>query len=235
MKKNKRLVANIIICLIIATVTLVTFFVGFSKGERTSFDYTSLLFVMISEFALFAGLILLSINRTYMKTALIRSGIITTLSGYWIVTTLVSLFLKGVFNDNLGGFITVQIIIMSITAIISITLFIVSSNVQSSNNNISKQNYLQDGENIAFSLKSNVEFQSYIKHLDELYETLKYSDKISINAALDKEINNKITVLSGYLNDKEMKEVEVKQYIDHIISMIKERNMITLQAKRGGY
>ncbi len=235
MKKNKRLVANIIICLIIATVTLVTFFVGFSKGERTSFDYTSLLFVMISEFALFAGLILLSINRTYMKTALIRSGIITTLSGYWILTTLISLFLKRIFNDNLGSFITVQIIIMSITAIISITLFIVSSNVQSSNNNISKQNYLQDGENIAFSLKSNVEFQSYIKHLEKLYETLKYSDKISINAALDKEINNKITVLSGYLNDKEMKEVEVKQYIDHIISMIKERNMITLQAKRGGY
>ncbi|MBU5674912.1 hypothetical protein KQI88_00595 [Alkaliphilus sp. MSJ-5] len=235
MKNNKRLVANIIICLIIATVTLVTFFVGFSKGERTSFDYASLIFVMISEFALFAGLILLSVNSAYMKTALIRSGIITALSGYWILTTLVSLFFRVIFNDNLGGFITVQIIIMGITAIICITLFIVSSNVQSSNNNISQQNYLHDGENIAFSLKSNVEFQSYRNHLDELYEILKYSDKISTNAALDREINNKITLLSSYLNDKEMKEVEVNQYIDNIISMIKERNMITLQAKRGGY
>lgn len=235
MKNNKRLVANIIICLIIATVTLVTFFVGFSKGERTSFDYASLIFVLISEFTLFAGLILLSANNAYMKPALIRSGVITALSGYWILTILMSLFFRIIFNDNLGGFITIQIIIMGITAIICITLFIVSSNVQSSNNNISKKSYLQDGENIAFSLKSNVEFQPYRNHLDELYEILKYSDKISTNAALDKEINNKITLLSSYLNDKEMKEVEVNQYIDNIISMIKERNMITLQAKRGGY
>ncbi len=129
-----------------------------------------------------------------------------------------------------------QIIIMGITAIICITLFIVSSSVQSSNNkNINKRDCLQDGENIVFSLKSNVEFQPYRNHLDELYEILKYSDKISTNAALDKEINNKITLLSSYLNDKEMKEIEVKQYIDNIISMIKERNMITLQSKRGGY
>jgi uncharacterized membrane protein len=233
--KNKMLVANIIICLIVVSVTFAIFFVGFSKNERTSVDYASLSFVLISEFILFTAFSLLAVNIIYMKTVLIRSGIITTLSGYWVLTTFISLFFRKVFMNNLGGFILIQMIIMSITAIICITLFMVSSRVENSDDNTNKKNYLRDGENIAFSLKSNVEFQPHINHLDELYKALKYSDKISKDAALDKEINNKITILSGYLKDKEMKEAEIKQYIDHIISMIKERNMITLQGKRGSY
>lgn len=237
MGKNKRLVANIAICLIIIMVTLVVFFLGFSQNERTNFDYVGLIFVLISEFALFAGLILLSVDNSYMKTAFIRAGIITTLSGYWILTILTYLFFKRIFNnDNLEGFITIQIIIIGIAAIICVSLFMASSNVQRSNmKNISRRDWFQDGENIVFSLKNDMKFQSYRNDLEDLYEMLKYSDKIAVDSVLDKEINNAIILLSNCLKSEEVKEIEIKQHIENISSMINERNMITLKSKRGGF
>ncbi|MBB6217685.1 hypothetical protein HNQ80_003808 [Anaerosolibacter carboniphilus] len=236
METSKRLVANITICLIILAITLVFFFVGFSQNERTIFDYTGLVFVLISEFALFTGLILLSINNIYMKTAFVRAGMITTLSGYWILTTLIFLCFKRIFTDNLGAFITTQIIIMGIAAIICISLFVASSNVQSSSKeNVNRRDWLQNGENIIFSLKNDIKFQPYRQYLDELYETLRSSDKIATDIALDKEINNEIIILSDYLKNEEVKEITMEQYADKIISMIKERNMLTLQSKRGAF
>lgn len=236
METSKRLVANITICLIILAITLVFFFVGFSQNERTIFDYTGLVFVLISECALFTGLILLSINNTYMKTAFVRAGMITTLSGYWILTTLIFLCFKRIFTDNLGAFITTQIIIMGIAAIICISLFVASSNVQSSSKeNVNRRDWLQNGENIIFSLKNDIKFQPYRQYLDELYETLRSSDKIATDIALDKEINNEIIILSDYLKNEEVKEITMEQYADKIISMIKERNMLTLQSKRGAF
>lgn len=234
MNNRKKIIANIALCLILVAVTLVVFFVGFSKGHKTRFDYIGLMFVLISEFALFIGFILLSINNAFMNKALIRAGISTTLSGYWILTTLVSLFSKMIFNDNIGGFITTQIIIIGVIAIICISLCVASANSQRSNKKAeSLRNWLQDGENIVFSLKNDIKFKSYRDYLEELFETLKYSDKTDTDIILDKEINNEIIQLSNYIKNDEVSETETKQYVDTIISMIKERNMITLQSKRG--
>ncbi|SCY91272.1 hypothetical protein [Alkaliphilus peptidifermentans] len=236
MKKSNKLAAYVGICLIIIAITLVTFFVGFSKDDRTSFDYAGLVFVLISEFALFAGLFLLTINDRYTKTTFIRAGITTALSGYWILATFTSLLFRKIFNDNLGGFITTQIMIMGVAATICISLLVLSSNIHNSNKkNSNIREWLQDGENIVFSLKNDTKFQPYRYYLDELYEMLKYSDKMANNIVLDQEISNEISKLAAFLKDEEGKETEIKQFIDKINSMIKERNMITLQSKRGGF
>ncbi len=235
MNKVNKVALNIVLCLILVGITLVIFFVGFSNENKTRFDYIRLMFVLISEVILFTGLILLSMNSSSKSKTLIRLGVGITLSGYWILTTLSALLWEIVFNNKIGGFVTTQIMIIGVTAIICIIIFTFSSLQRSNEKKMSLGKWLQDGENIIFSLKNDINLEAYSEHLEELYETLKYSDKIATDIELDKKINDQIIQLSSYLNNNELSESEVIQCVKKVLSMIKERNKITLESKRGAY
>lgn len=235
MSNAKKVTINIILCLIIMAIVLVVFFIGFSNVSKTRFDYIRLTFVLISVVVLFTGFTLLSMNSDSKNKTLIRVGIGTTLSGYLILTTISSLLWRTVLNDNIDGFVTTQIIIIGVTAIACIIIMTFSGLQSNNEKRMSSRKWLQDGENIIFSLKNDVKLEAYNKQLEELYETIKYSDKIATNIELDKRINGEITQLSNYLKSKELSESEAIQCLEKVISMLKERNKITLESKRGAY
>lgn len=241
MARNNRKMCIISISLIVIVVTLVVFFAGFSKVEKTTLDYLALMFILISEIALFAGLHLLN-NKYSMNKVMINSGAISTLVIYWIVSIVLYLIYKNTHINNIGGFVTAQIILIALVAIIIISLCRVSSSVYASDIKIADARIcLQKCETIIFTLKNDSKYETYKKPLNKLYEAIKYSDKTAINNAMDEKINYGITQLSKALKDaydekdNEENSISINEKIDNIISLIKERNMGVCESKRGGF
>ncbi|MBU5437295.1 hypothetical protein KQI42_04700 [Tissierella sp. MSJ-40] len=239
MSNRNKVLPNIIIGLIIVIATLVIFFIGFSDKGRETIDYVALCFVLISEIALFGGLILILNCKMTMSKAFIRSGIISTLVIYWGITVLISLLLKSMFQNNLRGFVTIQIIIMCIVAIIIIGLLAVASKVHNINQrNIEKTAWMQNNENIVISLITDEKLIPYKQSLNKLYEAIKYSDKISSDITKDKEINVELIELSNELKKGDitlLSHHDVEEKVNSILSLLKERNALVKESKKGGF
>ncbi len=236
MDKRSKVFSNISIGVIVIIITLVLFFVGFEKVEKNSLDYLALMFILVSEVALFAGLILLIINEAPMSSIIIRSGVISTLSIYWLLTIITYLVYKNAYKDSIGGFVAVQLILMALAAIISISLFMAASNVHASNIKIeSRRILLQESENIIFNLKNQKTYVLYKNSLDRLYETIKYSDKVASDSTIDEGIKTKIVNLSNNLKENHEDKEAINECIEDIITLVKERNMAVHTAKRGDF
>lgn len=236
MDKRSKVFSNISIGVIVIIITLVLFFVGFEKVEKNSLDYLALMFILVSEVALFAGLILLIINEAPMSSIIIRSGVISTLSIYWLLTIITYLVYKNAYKDIIGGFVAVQLILMALAAIISISLFMAASNVHASNIKIeSRRILLQESENIIFNLKNQKTYVLYKNSLDRLYETIKYSDKVASDSTIDEGIKTKIVNLSNNLKENHEDKEAINECIEDIITLVKERNMAVHTAKRGDF
>lgn len=236
MDKRSKVFSNISIGVIVIIITLVLFFVGFEKVEKNSLDYLALMFILVSEVALFAGLILLIINEAPMSSIIIRSGVISTLSIYWLLTIITYLVYKNAYKDSIGGFVAVQLILMALAAIISISLFMAASNVHASNIKIeSRRILLQESENIIFNLKNQKTYVLYKNSLDRLYETIKYSDKVASGSTIDEGIKTKIVNLSNNLKENHEDKEAINECIEDIITLVKERNMAVHTAKRGDF
>ncbi|SHI56753.1 hypothetical protein SAMN05444401_1023 [Clostridium amylolyticum] len=235
MDRRNKVFSNIAIGAIVIIITLVLFFVGFEKVEKTNLDYLALMFILVSETALFGGLILLIINEAPMSGIIIRSGIISTLSIYWLLTIITYLIYKNAYKDSLGGFVAVQLILLALAAIISISLFMAASNVHASNTKIeSSRVLLQDSENMVFNLKNQKAYALHKDSLDRLYETIKYSDKVASDSSIDERIKEHIVNLSNNLREKHEDKEAINECIENIITLVKERNMAVHTAKRGG-
>jgi len=237
MSRKVRTLVTIGIGLIVFIVTLIIFFLGYTNHSKEGIDWLSLIFVLISEIALFGGTsVILSKNYSSSRMLLV-SGIISTLSVYWIVASVLSVFSKNIFKDNIRGFATTQIVILAIALIISIALYAFGINV---NEHDSKLEYsrliMKDCESLAFSLKSNVNFSAYSSLLDKIYEEIKYSDKTK---SVDNEetIYNKIDYLKELLlnNENEPKLEDISIIVDEIVLLTKERNLSLLQLNQGGF
>lgn len=236
MDKSSKVFSNIAVGVIVIIITLVVFFVGFEKVEKSNLDYLALMFILLSEAALFTGLIFLLISEAPMSSIIIRSGIISTLSIYWLITIIIYVVYKNFYKDSLGGFIAVQLILMSLAAIISITLFMISSNVHASNTKIqSNRLLLQESENMVLNLKNQKDYALYKGSLDRLYETIKYSDKVASDSTMDERIKEHIVNLSKNLKENYEDKEAIGESIENIITLIKERNMEVHTAKRGGF
>lgn len=236
MDKRSKVFSNISVGVIAIIITLVLFFVGFEKVEKNSLDYLALMFILVSEVALFAGLILLIINEAPMSSIIVRSGVISTLSIYWLLTIITYLVYKNAYKDSVGGFVSVQLILMALAAIISISLFMAASNVHASNIKIeSRRILLQESENIIFNLKNQKTYALYKNSLDRLYETIKYSDKVASDSTIDERIKTKIVNLSNNLKENHEDKEVINECIEDIITLVKERNMAVHTAKRGDF
>lgn len=239
MNKRMRLISNLAIGFIVIAVTLVIFFMGFPKDARETLDYAALTFILISEAALFTGLTLLLFHELSESRVLIRSGIISTLLIYWIATVIISLFAKTIFENNVNAFIITQIVLIGIVAIIIISIFLHAAKVQNLDKTIqAKRMLLQNSEDIVISLKNNSKFTLFKSSLDRLYETLKYSDKIVLDIRKDTEISEKIAEFDDQLQNSDVDDLskeDIEKKIDMLIGLIKERNELTKQGKRGGF
>lgn len=239
MSNKMKTISSLAIGLIVIIITLVVYFVGFSSEIRKTIDIAALCFVLISEVAFFAGLIITLNYKEIMSKTYLSSGVISSLFIYLVITVILSLFSRLIFQDNLRGFITTQTIVIGIVLIVIISLIASASKVESVNKKaLSDITLMQDSENIAFSLVKDTKLNPYSGGLNRLYEDIKYSDKISFDKTMDREINERLAELSDKLKKGDidiLNEEDINNNINHIISIIKERNELLKQSKRGGY
>jgi hypothetical protein len=238
MSNKAKTLANSVIAFIVIIITLKTFLSINAVSGKTAIDWYALIFVLISEAALFGGIIITTTGRITVNSMLLKVGVITTLAIYWIASIVISTFTRGVFMDNIGGFVTTHMILCAIVAIIIIIFWMFASSISAKDEKSANSRLLmQNCEELAFSLKSNKAYSDYHDLLNKLYEEIKYSDK---TASIDKEsmIYNQITELSNTLNSNNNSTATVQdvfQAVDAIILNIKERNMGIRNLKQGGF
>lgn len=231
MNKSIKIYPILSIGFIVIATTLVIFFLGDSIFDKTILEWLSLAFVVLSEIALFAGITITSLQVSPTNKMLIRSGMISTLFIYWLITVVCALF-KNLFNDNLSGYIVLQIIIIAITAIIIISLNSMATRVKSGDEKIIRsRGLMEDCQRRLFGLKSNSGYTQFQKPLNDIYEMLKYGDKIG-SSTVDTEISNEIANLEIALANKATSPDTI---IGNIEFLIKQRTMELSQAKRGGF
>jgi hypothetical protein len=236
MNKSSRRIITGLIGLIVISATLVAFFVGFGNGQKESIDYMALAFVLISELVLFVMIISIDNFKNKANGLFLYSGVISALVVYWIVTTLISILLPGVLKDNINAFMTVQIIVFALSAIIVLLIIMSSFSVKDKSEKAAECNLLlQECERIVFSLNSNKKYVVIGRGLSDLYDELRFSDKSSSMQSDDSEINLRIIELKSKLEAAENDENhDIKENIEDIILLIKNRNMAVKQLKSGG-
>lgn len=218
--------------LIIIAVTLVLFLIGFNGIEKTTLNWLAMTFLLISEVMLIAGLLLSPLYIKTMNAVLITSGVYSTLFAYWIITACLAIFAKVFFADNLRAFISTQLIVFGIVAIVIIALFISAANVKSDDDKIKNRAViLKNSENIAFSLASNPQYRQFKNILDRLYEELKYSDNNAEIADLDQLVFSAMNELAEKLNKVEVDNEDIEKKINSIILHVKERNRAAIQIR----
>lgn len=230
-------IASIGIGLTIFIVTLVVFFLGYANHPKEVIDWLSLTFVLISEIALFCGTTVVLTKKYTSSQMLLASGIISTLSICFIVTTILSIFSRNIFKDNVHGFATTEIIILAIAIIISISLYVAVINIREHDAKLMNSRLtMRECENLAFSLKSNVNFSAYSSLLNKIYEEIKYSDKTK-SVEKEQTIYIKIEELNALLsnNENEPNVQDISKMVDEIVLLIKERNLSVIQLNQGGF
>lgn len=196
----------------------------------------ALIFVLTSEIVLFVTITFIDNFKNKANSLFMYSGIISTLVLYWIVTTLISILLPGVLKDNINAFITVQIIVLALSTIIVLIIIMTSSAGKDKGEKAAECNLLlQEWERIVFSLKSNKKYMPIGRGLSDLYDELRFSDKSNSMQSEDSEINQRIIDLKSKLETTENDEnQDLKENIENIILLIKNRNMAVKQLKSGG-
>lgn len=225
------------IAAIVIFTTLTIFFSGNADSPKTTFDWCALAFILISEAALFESIYVISTSVHNISKTLISLGIISTLFIYWVATVGIATFGRSIFKESLGGFITAQIIMCAIAAIITILLSMVAVRVAAKDAKLDNSKLLMEScESEAFTLKSNTAFREHYQSLNKLYEEIRFSDK---TVSIDKEeiIYSQIRNLSDMLHNKmtTVNTQDISNTIEAIILNIKERNSNVLKLKQGGF
>jgi hypothetical protein len=238
MSNKTKTLANSVIAAIVISITLRVFLTVNAANARTAIDWYALVFVLISEAALFGGIIYTTTAKRQSNNMLIKLGIISTLFFYWIATIVISTFTRGIFANSVGGFVAIQMVLCAITAIIIIILYMSAVSIAAKDEKLMNSRLLmQNCENLTFSLKSNTAFSDYHELLNKLYDEIKYSDKTE---SVDGEniIYSQITELSNTLKNNNSDAATVQDVfkaVDAIILSIKERNISIRNLKQGGF
>jgi hypothetical protein len=119
-----------VIGIIVVAFSLAAFFL--LEIERSAVNGWAWAFLLLAEFVLFGGLIGLRFAGTSHNKAFLNSGVTTALSLYFIAT-MVSIFFTGVFKENPNTFILIELAIIALFAIITISVFACSRGIARSN------------------------------------------------------------------------------------------------------
>lgn len=234
LNKTLKVVSTTAIGIILIVITIAVFFLG-TESPLETLDWLALSFILISEMALFGFFICFALMVHSSNKCIIRTGILSTLSIYLVVSVLLAIF-RNAFFENQNAFVMINLILICIVAIICILLNFVASQVRSIDSKTSNSMlFLQDIERSLFTLKSNPEYTNFEQGLSTLYEKVHFSDKLgnsSYDKALSDEVDNLKLVLS---NNSEDRKERVDMAVSQILFFLKQRDTELLQRKRGGF
>jgi len=115
-----------IIGALVVAFTLATFFL--IDFERTTIQWVALMFLLLSEVVLFAGLIgIRSLGAKFSKV-FVSAGLSTILFIYF-AATLTSVFFANSFRDRLNNFIWLQVVIIGLFAIVAVAILAFSHKI----------------------------------------------------------------------------------------------------------
>ena len=126
MQNRSGVVSIGIIGIIVIAFSLAVFFL--LGIEKTAVNVWALAFLLLSETVLFGGLIGLRLVGVSHSMIFLKSGVTAALSLYFVVT-LISVFFVGAFKENLNTFIIIELSIIALFAIITISIFACSRGV----------------------------------------------------------------------------------------------------------
>jgi len=241
MKTKSMLWLNPIVGILVIGITFIIFFLGLGGMVKTGLDYAALLFVVLSEILLFLGMGFVMRDRVFMSKTVIRSGMITLLWFYFLVTVAFSSLSHLLFQDHVALFITAQLVILVLSAIIAILIFMAATKVKAADEkNISAKAILEKCDRMVYVLKADPAFIGYASLFSMLDDELRYCDRTVVSEIEDLNIYEKIEKLVDDLKnmhsgtDQADKDT-VESMVNEILVLIKERNQHALQMKRGGY
>lgn len=131
MKNSLKAIPAIVIGAIFIILTLFVF-LSVTSAPRGIADWLGLSFILLSELAVFGYALYFFSASAKSGRRIYQVGILSTLTVYWVVTLMLSLF-RNVFADNIKYFILLNAALIGITAIISVLLNSAASFIQTSN------------------------------------------------------------------------------------------------------
>lgn len=229
MSKYDKILSSAVIGAIVIAATFLIFFL--TRTQKTSLDGAALLFVLISEIILFGGIIFILCDRSRSDKTVIKIGMVSALSIYFIAAVLTA-FLRRGFKENLNGFILANALFIMFTAVVFILLAVVSFKISSSNQKIKNARLNMDNlEKQVYGLMVDKKNSAYERPLNQIYEAVKFTDKTSA-AIVDGKLNDSIGALDDLLKNQ---DENINDKFDEIISLLKQRNMELQKEKRGRF
>ena len=221
-----------IVGIIVVTFTMISFFL--LGIEKSPLYISALMFLLISEIALFGGLIWLGQSGENHSKIFLRIGFMLTLGLYFAVT-LITVLLAGIFYDNVNLFILLEFSIIVVFAIILIVVFAFSRRIGKSDNSImAAKNFMETCEKRIQYLLVDARNSDYKQNLNSVYEIIRYSDKIG-ESSLDSQIETEIAHLEVALKTDERDIERINIILSNISSFVKQRKVDINQSKRGGF
>jgi hypothetical protein len=130
MQNKNGLVSMAIIGLIIVTFSIAAFFL--LDIERIALNRWALAFLLLSEIVLFGGLIRLRCTDANHSSVFLKAGVASALALYFIATLICSLF-AGAFKESLNVFILIQLAIIMVFLIVTISVSAYSRGIERRN------------------------------------------------------------------------------------------------------
>ncbi|MDF2941306.1 MAG: hypothetical protein K0S01_164 [Herbinix sp.] len=231
--KTRNINAIEIIGFILILLTILLF--GILPGQRTSLDWISICFVLAAEIEFILGFLFVQREAGHLEGTMLYSGAISIIALYSAISILVSILFMLVFREETRYLVAIQIILMSITAILLVLIYISSAHLAEKNNSsMQAVSGMQELLNKVTVLQSATSNSPYSSQLNALYEAIRYSDYSTI-VPTDESVAGKITELELVLGSAlEDKDGSIRNLVDSILVLMKQRAAEAASQKVGG-
>lgn len=214
---------SLIIGGIVVLVTILIALVVFSS-EKDAIDYTALLFILIAECIYFGLTYLYKNSTTFSKLTMIP--VITI---YSIASILFSLVFRDVFRNNIAGFVVLHIVLIAVCAIAILLIGNFIPKIEKEEEKtIAQMAVINECESKALILTQTERFSQHKDILTKIYEEIKFSDHVS--ECKSSEILLALNRISNSTADDNLDDL-----CQYALELVKERNTIVKQLKRGGF
>ncbi len=219
----------------IITVVLTIFIFFMATSEWVDIKWLGLMFTLLAECTLFGGMLLIEKTTNLSFGLLLRSGVYSLLTIYFVLATACSVVFMNMDRNHTKLFITIQVIIIGMVAIMLLLIVAWGKKVAEQNDEtqtaVSKLQGLADRVLI---LQQNVRYAAYAPGLTKAYEGIRYCDN-SIVVPTDNIIANQVMQLEAVLEQAEQNgDKQVLTIVDQIILLTKQRAAEAKRFKMGG-
>lgn len=215
---------------IVVAVTFWFFFTTDSANE--SIHRAGYSFIILAEVLATGGFILLESWES--RGAMLRSGVYGTLILYFVAAVIVSFLFLSMNAQSVLWLVTVQIVVLAVTAIIMVLLIAAGQSMSAKDSRtLDAANRVQQMAETVKLLGGNPQNQDYAGRLTEVYEAIKYCDS-SVSVPTDDLISAKISALEVVLRENTVnKKEKLTAIIDEMLSLVQKRTLEAKNTHRG--